>query len=126
MSSSASAAVAPADVAPAKVTPLFIGYALMLVQFILLGLFLAGLAFDVAASTITALGIAWGILLVLSLAAMTFQAVVNRRQEADGAFPSPHLLIPTESQHRVSQYMVLYRDEASAAPAEVEAERIAA
>lgn len=108
----------------AKVTPLFVGYVLMLVQFVLLCLFLMSLAFETSTTMKIALAASWGILLVASLIAMAAQATVNRRNEAAGAYPSPHLLIPTERQARISQYMELYRNGETANV--VEPERLAA
>ncbi|MGB3304022.1 hypothetical protein [Gordonia sp. (in: high G+C Gram-positive bacteria)] len=95
----------------AKVIPLFIGYVLMLAQFILLCLFLMSLAFDMSTSMKVGTAIAWAVLLVASLIAMANQATVNRRLEAKGAYPSPHLLVPTERPARVSEYMNLYRND---------------
>lgn len=112
----------------AKVTPLFVGYALMLVQFIVLCLLLMSLALDMTATAKIGLAVAWAVLLVASLATLSSQALVNRRKEARGAYPSPHLLVPTERQARVEQYMALYRsaDADSASESATESERMAA
>ncbi|NLG47259.1 hypothetical protein [Gordonia sp. (in: high G+C Gram-positive bacteria)] len=109
----------------AKVTPLFVGYALMLMQFIVMCLLLMSLALNLAASTKIGLAVAWAVLLVVSLATLSSQALVNRRKESDGAYPSPHLLVPTERQARVAQYMSLYRTP-GAVPEPATPERMAA
>lgn len=93
----------------AKVPPLLIGYALLLLQFILLGLLMMSLAIDSTTTTRLALAGAWLALLIASLVALTVQPLVNRRLEAAGAQPSPHLLVPTERRARVERYLDLYR-----------------
>ncbi|GAA4754983.1 hypothetical protein MUG78_07815 [Gordonia alkaliphila] len=99
-----------------KVMPLFIGYVLMLAQFILLALFIAGPVFGwFSGGELAAMIAAWAVLLVLSLWAMAHQATVNRYNEAQGSHPSPHLLVPTETPARISAYHELYRPSAAAA-----------
>ena len=105
----------------AKLPPILIGYALLLLQFILLGLFLLSLAVDWSNTTRLILAVAWLALLVASLVALTAQTFANRRREATGALPSPHLLVPTEHPDRVSRYMNLYRTDDAVAREHVSA-----
>ena len=99
----------PSTTRDAKLPPILIGYSLLLAQFILLGFFLLSLAVDWSSTTRLVLAVVWLAVLVASLVALTAQAFTNRRLEADGAYPSPHLLVPTEHPERVSNYMALYR-----------------
>lgn len=112
-----------------KVMPLFVGYVLMLGQFVLMAIGIMGVAFEwFSTGALVGVWIGWAVLLVLSLWAMAHQVTVNRYNEAQGSHPSPHLLVPTETQARVEAYKRNYQSREAAAPAtEVgDLERVAA
>lgn len=91
-----------------------IAYVLFLIQFALLGLFVASSAVAAAPGLIAGLGTAWAIALIASGACFLRQAAVNRRGGDQGAGPIRHLIIPVESAERIAEYEARYHRGSSA------------
>ncbi|MBM7368192.1 hypothetical protein [Gordonia hydrophobica] len=102
-----------------------IGYLLLLVQFVLLGLSVSTLAADARGTVVTTLFLAWAVTLVASIVAFVLQAKTNRADDGQ-ATPSPHLIVPAESTDRVAAYHAIYRSPDASAPADDRTERAAA